>query len=332
MLTTVQPSRAPTSVIGSGSAKVSARADVAELALRVVVVDEQGEGGPVAGGRPLEHLAVAAGVAGGEDRAAAQLGLDVADLGGALVGAADEPAGPAQAGVPPSSAVGTKLVVDQRADDGLGRHAVQLLADRPDELGAAAGDDADGEVAAAQLVDQLEHRLVGVASSGRPSVGCRAPAMNVADPGGELLGRDALEQPGQGHGDPLQPELADRGRVSPESSAANSGVSREARVRVRPAPSARRRRSRAGRRSAARTTACRRCRSTRPAPRRARRAPRRGTPRRRRGWRPGARTGAGSSVMVGLSGCVSARVVVRTGSPTWLMPVSIIWGRRAAGR
>ena len=46
--------------------------------------------GPSPAGGPLEHLPVAAGVAGGEDRAATELGLDVADLDGALVGAGDQ--------------------------------------------------------------------------------------------------------------------------------------------------------------------------------------------------------------------------------------------------
>ena len=44
------------------------------------------------------------------------------------------PAGPEQSGR--SVVVAAVLVVDQRPDDGLGRDAVQLLADRPDELGA----------------------------------------------------------------------------------------------------------------------------------------------------------------------------------------------------
>ena len=56
--------------------------------------------------------------------------------------------------------VAVELVGDQRADDRLGRHAVQVVADRAHELGASAADDADREVTTAELVEQLEHRLV----------------------------------------------------------------------------------------------------------------------------------------------------------------------------
>jgi hypothetical protein len=46
---------------------------VGELALGVGVVDEQAEARPVAGGGPFQHLEVAVGVAGGEDRALADV-------------------------------------------------------------------------------------------------------------------------------------------------------------------------------------------------------------------------------------------------------------------
>ena len=76
MLATVQPSRAATSVMGSGSVNDSAEPRLAELALLVVVVDEEGQGGAVGCRGVLEHLQVPSRVAGGEDRAPAQLGLN----------------------------------------------------------------------------------------------------------------------------------------------------------------------------------------------------------------------------------------------------------------
>ena len=67
---------AATSVMGSGSVNDSAEPRLAELALLVVVVDEEGQGGAVGCRGVLEHLQVPSRVAGGEDRAPAQLGLN----------------------------------------------------------------------------------------------------------------------------------------------------------------------------------------------------------------------------------------------------------------
>ena len=54
----------------------------------------------------------------------------------------------------------SKLDLHGGADDVVGRHAVELLADRADELDAAAGDDEHAELALAQQLEQLEHRRV----------------------------------------------------------------------------------------------------------------------------------------------------------------------------
>ena len=50
--------------------------------------------------------------------------------------------------------------LDRRADDLLGRNAVDLLGPRPHELDAAAGDDEGLEAVGAQIGEQLQHRLV----------------------------------------------------------------------------------------------------------------------------------------------------------------------------
>jgi hypothetical protein len=56
---------------------------------------------------PFEQLAVTGGVAGGEDRWPADLGLDVFDLGAALVGAADRVDGAAHEGLAAGVAIGS---------------------------------------------------------------------------------------------------------------------------------------------------------------------------------------------------------------------------------
>ena len=80
------------------------------------------------------------------------------DLGAALVGAAELRDGAADDR--PAVVVAVERVPDERADDHARLDAVAALADLADELGAAAGDDADREVVGPQLVEQLEHRLV----------------------------------------------------------------------------------------------------------------------------------------------------------------------------
>ena len=50
--------------------------------------------------------------------------------------------------------------LDRRADDLLGRNAVDLLGPRAHELDAAAGDDEGLEAVGAQVGEQLQHRLI----------------------------------------------------------------------------------------------------------------------------------------------------------------------------
>lgn len=69
------------------------RTGVVKFAFSVVVVDQQRKAGRAGGLRPFQHLPVTPGVAGGQDRPAAQLGLDVGDLGAALVCDAEQAAG-----------------------------------------------------------------------------------------------------------------------------------------------------------------------------------------------------------------------------------------------
>ena len=78
-------------------------------------------------------------------------------LAAPFVRIAEDRRGAPNSGRPSSRA---EFVPDQRPDDELGWHAVQVLADGPNELGAAAGDQPDREVESAEFVEQLEHRLV----------------------------------------------------------------------------------------------------------------------------------------------------------------------------
>ena len=77
MLTTVQPRRLGGVNDRLGVGVRDRRAGVGVLALLVVVIDDQAQRRALAGVRVLEHLAVARAVAGGEDRPAADVGLDV---------------------------------------------------------------------------------------------------------------------------------------------------------------------------------------------------------------------------------------------------------------
>ena len=71
----------------------------------------------------------------------------------------------------------------------LGRDAVQLAADRTDELGPAAGHEGDRDVSTAQLVQQLQHGEVDAAAlAGAPAWVLGSPE-ELVDPGGELLRR-----------------------------------------------------------------------------------------------------------------------------------------------
>ena len=125
MLTTVQPSRAPTSVIGSGSAKVSARAHVGELALGVVVVDQQRQGRPVRRPRPTP-----ASPGRRPELPAARIGRRPSWVWMLLTLAAPSLAAPTRRPVRRSAGrrrlAAAVLVADQRPDHRLGRHAVQL--------------------------------------------------------------------------------------------------------------------------------------------------------------------------------------------------------------
>jgi hypothetical protein len=208
MLTTTQPSRSPTWVIGSSSSNVAAR----ELALGVVVIHEDREAAVGARVRPFEHLAVAAGVADGEQRRATDLRLDVLELGAALVGLAELGDRAAHEGA--AGLVATELVADQRADDHARLDAVQRAAELTDELGAAARDDADGEIGRAQLGEQLEHRLVDDPAHRNSEGPVPISADELVDRGAEARRGLAVEQRRQRPRHVGQANLADRGLVA----------------------------------------------------------------------------------------------------------------------
>ena len=82
----------------------------------------------------------------------------------------------------------------------------------------------DRDVPAPELVDQLQHRLVHAAEQRTTECRVLGDRHERADPAGELLGRDALAQAGQGQGDAFQAELAHRGRVVAEDRVELRGV------------------------------------------------------------------------------------------------------------
>ena len=209
MLTTVQPRRLGGVEDRLGVRVGHRRARVGVLALGVVVVDDQAQRRPLAGVRVLEHLAVAGAVAGGEDRPAADVGLDVDRLRRALVGRAEHRRLAHEHDAPVAA---LELDLHGGADDVVGRDAVELVADRADELDAAARDDEHAEAVRAQQVHQLEHRRVRQLAERHAEarvLGRGEPVRGVAR---ELLGGAARVELEQHAGDRLHAELAARPR------------------------------------------------------------------------------------------------------------------------
>ena len=257
------------------------------------------------------------------------------ELGAPLVRPADLGDRPAHDG--PPGVVAVELVADERAHDHAGLDPVQPLAQLTDELGAAAGHDADRELAAraarrsARASAGRRHRPPELRAYGDGSGrGTRRPPRRTARESARRTAPRARPPPWRG-----------RSRRSPpcrrSSTAANSGRSASDGSLARCAGAARRRRSRAARRWASRTTSCRRCRGRRRVRRRGRRrcASRNARIASRVG--PGRHDGSRSLISPPVCGLLS---MDETGSaaghaqrkPTWLIPVSIICGRRAAGR
>ena len=109
-------------------------------------------------------------------------------------------------------------MLDQGANHQLGRYALELGADRAEEVRAAAGHDADGGFSSAEFVDQLEHREV--AHPARVVTQHRVPRPHgeVANQLGELLGSQIGEQIRQRERD-AGANIGDPGRVAASTAA-----------------------------------------------------------------------------------------------------------------
>ena len=149
--------------------------------------------------------------------------------------------------------------LDRRADHLLGRDAVDLLGPRPHELDAAAGDDEGLEAVGAQIGEQLQHRLVDQLGVGPLESGVARGREPVGDDLGELV---------HGHAGVRRRHQLDQALFAGCGQRLHVAVQhRLERLLGLPAGVLRRqrldaveRRRRAGHTSAARSTACRRCR------------------------------------------------------------------------
>ena len=258
---------------------------VGEFARGVVVVDDHAQPRTGRRGRPLEHLEVAVRIAEGHDRPLADGLVDPDGLAFLVVDELDL----RQAHDHGLAVADLVLRPDARSDDALGRNAVDVLGERAHELDAAARDDPGREPVGFEVVQQLTHRLVREfrvrALQRRMSRGPRP----LANPLGEFFAGRVRVRDRDDFDERLQVALGRR---------SERRVRREGRVLCRhglaPCPG----QKRPGSRSAARTRACRRCRTLQPGPR-ARRSPcpwdrsRPGRTRRYATWPPRRSTMAG---------------------------------------
>src|SRR5687767_11899929 len=129
---------------------------VGELAVGVVVEDEQAQERSLDVLREVQHRAVAVAVAGGEQWSAADPAPDPDGLLGPVVEVVEH------RGVGDGAAVLVACVGegDGAADHALAGHAVELVADRSHEVAAPARGDVRGEPVGRQVVEELDHRPV----------------------------------------------------------------------------------------------------------------------------------------------------------------------------
>jgi hypothetical protein len=150
-------------------------------------------------GRPLQHLEITIRVPEGRNRPAADLLVDADGLAGAIV---DE-VHLGQAKQHGFAVAALELGDDTGADDLLGRDAIALLGEGPDELGSATGRDVGLEPIGTQVGQDLQHGLVHelvVAAAEARVLGGREPLLDALP---ELLWRHA----GMRHGDDLDGSL-----------------------------------------------------------------------------------------------------------------------------
>ena len=157
---------------------------VGVFALGVGVMDDQRRSaGRRPQRRPLQHFEIAVGVAERGDRAAADVLVDADGLAGLVVDEVDLRQRN-RTGLPSRI---SNLRLDRRADDLLGRDAVDPLGPRAHELDAAAGDDEGLEAVGAQVGEQLQHRLVDQLGVGPLEPRMARGGEPVRDDRGELV-------------------------------------------------------------------------------------------------------------------------------------------------
>ena len=271
MLTTVQPSR------GGLLQRLLGAGGVGELALGVVVEHEQAQRRRSSRLGELEHRDVAVGVAGGEQRPAA----DAAPDAHRLLAGRRRGSRPRRlcVMVPPCSSAGVGEG-GGAADHPFARDAVDLLADRPHEVAAASRGDVVGEPVVLQVAraarPSARRRTRGTggrASGAARCAGTRRPGLEVLDAHPRVGGQDAAEQRphvgvvagvvlGDDRAEPAVVALVGRlpGLAVAQGRVGLGHLDQPAQDEVEPGSAA-----------ASRTTTCRRCRTPRPAPRPARR-------------------------------------------------------------
>ena len=171
----------------SGAAVQDGVAVVGVLALVVGVADDQLQRPMRAGCSPLEHGQVAVGVPGGHDRPLPDVLVDRARLAGTVIdnldgGVLDELG---------TSLADTELGFSGAADHPVRRQAVDVCDGGPHEIRSAPGEDPAGKAAAAQIVEQLQHRLVHGLRVGPSETRMSSGRQPIAAQNVELIGRDA---------------------------------------------------------------------------------------------------------------------------------------------
>ncbi len=150
---------------------------VGPLSFGVGVMDEPHQARPVAGRRPLQHLAIPIRVAKGQDGAAADELVDADRFAFVVVYEIDLGDADQDRAILPHFELG----FDAGADHLLGRDAVHVLDPGAHELDAASGDDVGPEIVGPQEIEKLQHGLVnhlGVETSGPGVAGAGNPVQD----------------------------------------------------------------------------------------------------------------------------------------------------------
>ena len=156
---------------------------VVELAIRVVVEDEQAQARPVLGAGEAQHLHIAVGVAAGHEGAPAETAPDPHGLLRAVVEELD-----LRLVEEPGDLAGlVEVEPDRAADHPLGRDPVEPFGEGPHEVAVASGGDVGGEPVRLQVAQQLDHRREPAGQVRAPERRVRGRGEPLGDLGGVLL-------------------------------------------------------------------------------------------------------------------------------------------------